>query len=152
MIISYFDSKEYSEIKKAHPLFEKAFAAAEKLLCSDPANGRHDVDGEDVYINVSTYETNPLNDDRRFENHRDYIDIQILISGKEIIGFAPMSALDVTDEDRPDYELFGMVEEFDKVMLTPGKFAVIYPDEPHAPGLAADKPEQVRKMVIKVRA
>lgn len=152
MIISYFDSKEYSEIKKAHLLFEKAFAAAEKLLCSDPANGRHDVDGEDVYINVSTYETNPLNDDRRFENHRDYIDIQILISGKEIIGFAPMRALDVTDEYRPDYELFGMVEEFDKVMLTPGKFAVIYPDEPHAPGLAADKPEQVRKMVIKVRA
>ena len=151
MIISYFDSKEYSEIKKAHPLFEKAFEAAEKLLVSDPVNGRHDVDGEKVYINVSTYETNPINEDRRFENHRDYIDIQILLSGKELIGFAHRDSLTVTDEYRPDYELFGMVEEFDKVVLTPGKFAVIYPNEPHAPGLAAGGPEAVRKMVIKVR-
>jgi YhcH/YjgK/YiaL family protein len=152
MVISYFDSKEYADIKKSHPMFEKAFDAAEKLLLTDPADGRYDVEGDDVYIAVSTYETKPLNGDRRFEAHREYIDIQLLLSGRELIGFAPMSALEVTDEYRPDYELYGMVDIFDKVMLEKGKFAVIYPGEPHAPGLAADKPEQVRKMVIKVRA
>ena len=152
MIISYFNSKEYDAIKKMHPMFEKALAEAEKLICTDPSDGRYEVAGDDAYIMVSTYETNPINDERRFETHRDYIDIQLLLSGRELIGFAPLSALAVTDEYRPDYELYGMVDEFDRVILEKGKLTVIYPNEPHAPGLAVNVPEKVRKIVIKIRA
>lgn len=152
MVISYFDSKEYSEIKKTHPLFEKAFDAVEKLILTAPEDGRYDVEGDDAYIMVSTYETKPVNSERRFESHREYIDIQLLLEGRELIGFSPVKALAVTDEYRPDYELYGMVDCFDKVILEKGKFAVIYPNEPHAPGLAANVPEKVRKIVIKVRA
>jgi len=152
MIISYFDSKEYEEIKKAHPLFPKGLEAARASLENPPTDGRHDVDGDNIYIMVSTYTTNPINEDRRFESHKDYIDVQLLLEGKEIIGFAPKSELTVTDPYRPDYELYGMVDEFDKVLLTNGKFAIIYPDEPHAPGLAAGEPNGVRKAVIKIKA
>ena len=152
MIVSYFNSKEYGEIKKSHPLFEKAFDAVEKLLLADPENGRYDVDGDNVYIMVSSYETNPINADRRFESHREYIDVQTLLEGREIIGFEKREALTVTDEYRPDYELFAMVDEFDRVVIEKGKFTVIYPGEPHAPGLATKSPEKVRKIVIKVKA
>ena len=151
MIVSYFNSKEFEAIKKSDPLFEKSFDALEELLRGEPENGRHEVAGDDAYIMVSGYETNPINADRRFESHRDYIDIQILLSGKEIIGFAKRDDLTVTDEYRPDYELFGMVEDFDRVILEKGKFAIIYPNEPHAPGLALNAPEKVKKVVIKVR-
>lgn len=152
MVISCFDRAEYDEIKKSHPLFAKAFDAVEKLTLTDPSDGRYDVDGDNVFINVSTYETNPINSERRFEAHRDYIDIQLLLEGREIIGFAHPASLTVTDEYRPDYELFGMIDSFDKIILEKGKFAVIYPNEPHAPGLAAGMPEKVRKIVVKVKA
>ena len=153
MIISNFNSKEYAEIKKAHPLFEKGLEAAKRFLENPPAtDGRHEVDGDDVYIMVSSYTTNPVNSDRVFESHKDYIDVQLLLEGKEMIGFADKEELTVTVPYTPDYELYAMVDEFDKVILTKGKFAIIYPDEPHAPGLAAGEPCAVRKIVIKIKA
>ena len=117
-----------------------------------PENGRHEASGDDAYIMVSEYETNPVNEERRFETHREYIDIQLLLEGREVIGFAKREDLDVTDEYRPDYELYGMIDDFDRVVLEKGKFVVIYPNEPHAPGLAAGAPERVKKVVVKVKA
>ena len=152
MIISYFDSKEFEGIKRSHPLFGKAFDALAELLKGSPENGRHEVAGDDAYIMVSEYQTNPINADRRFETHRDYIDIQLLLEGRELIGLAKKEDLAVTDEYRPDYELYGMVDEFDRVILEKGKFVIIYPGEPHAPGLAVGEPERVRKVVVKVKA
>ena len=152
MIISRFDSNEYESIKRTSPLFEKAFDALEGLLRGEIADGRHEVEGDDAYIMVSSYTTNPVNEDRRFETHRDYIDVQLLLEGKELVGFADKKDLAVTDPYRPDYELYGMIKEFDKVILTEGKFVVIYPSEPHAPGLAAEEPQSVRKVVIKIKA
>ena len=152
MIVSYFNSKEFEAVKKSNPLFEKAFDALEELLRTEPEKGRHEVAGDDAYIMVSEYETNPINEDRRFEAHREYIDIQLLLEGREILGFAKRDDLDVTDEYRPDYELFGMTEDFDRIVLEKGKFAVLYPEEPHAPGLALNAPEKVKKVVIKIKA
>ena len=152
MIVSYFNSKEFEAIKKSDPLVEKAFDALEELLRTVPEVGRYDVAGDDAYIMVSEYETNPINEDRRFETHRDYIDIQLLLEGREVIGFAKRDDLEVTDEYRPDYELYGMIEDFDRVVLEKGKFTVIYPPEPHAPGLVLNVPERVKKVVIKVKA
>ena len=152
MIISYFDSKEFEGIKGSHPLFGKAFDVLEGLLSGVPTDGRYDVAGDDAYIMVSTYETKPVNEERRFETHRDYIDVQLLLEGRELVGFAKKEDLCVTDEYRPDYELYGMVDEFDRVILEKGKFVIIYPREPHAPGLAAGVPQRVRKAVIKVKA
>ena len=152
MIISGFGSKEFEGISKLSPLFEKSFARLFEMMKSEIGDGNYEVEGDDAYIAVSTYETKPLNGDRRFEAHRDYIDIQILLEGKEMIGFADKKALTVTDPYRPDYELYGMVNEFDKVILEGEKFVVIYPGEPHAPGIAAAEPMKVRKAVIKIKA
>ena len=150
MIASYFNSKEFEGIKELHPLFGKAFDALKDLWNAE--DGRYDVSGDDAYIVISSYETNPVTSERRFEAHRDYIDIQLLLEGRELIGFAARDALTVTDEYRPDYELYGMIEEFDRVILERGKFVIIYPNEPHAPGLAVNVPERVRKVVVKVKA
>ena len=152
MIVSKFGSKEFEGIKKLSPLFEKSFERLFELMKGEIKDGRYDVEGEDAYIAVSTYESKPINADRRFETHRDYIDVQLLLEGREIIGFADKNDLTVTDPYQPDYELYGMINEFDKIILEGEKFAVIYPSEPHAPGLAADNPAKVRKVVIKIKA
>ena len=152
MIISRFGSKEFEGISKLSPLFEKSFDRPFEMMKGEIEDGNYAVEGEDAYIAVSTYETKPLNADRRFEAHRDYIDVQLLLEGREMIGFADKKDLTVTDPYRPDYELYGMINEFDRVILEGEKFVVIYPGEPHAPGLAADNPAKVRKVVIKIKA
>ena len=93
-----------------------------------------------------------MSSERLFESHKDYIDIQILAKGREMIGFAPEEALTVTTpyNKEGDYELYSMVDDLDKVILTEGKLAVIFPGEPHAPGIAYGGTEKVKKAVIKI--
>ena len=50
--------------------------------------GKTVVDGTNVYINRDTYIAKPL-EECFFENHENYIDIQIVLKGKEIIGGRP---------------------------------------------------------------
>ena len=152
MNLTYIGSKVYEDLKASSPVFEKALNYLEKLIVELPENGRYEVDGDKIYINVSSYETKPVSNERLFESHKDYIDIQVMVKGREMIGFAPEEALTVTTpyNKEGDYELYAMADDIDRVIFTEGKLAVIYPGEPHAPGLACGSPENVKKAVIKV--
>lgn len=75
-----------------------------------------------------------------------------MMKGDIADGRYDVKELTATGESGEDYRLYGMIEEFDKVILTKGSFAIIYPNEPHAPALAAGDPLRVRKAAIKVKA
>ena len=48
------------------------------------ADGRTDIDGDRLYASVASYETG-LHEKRRFEAHRKFIDVQVLLEGEEAI-------------------------------------------------------------------
>jgi len=52
------------------------------------ADGRHPIDGDDVFALVSTYETGPSTE-KRFETHRRHVDLQYVADGHERILHAP---------------------------------------------------------------
>lgn len=52
-------------------------------LQKNPVLGRYDFENE-VYINVEKYEPVSFGE-KEFEAHRDYVDVQILLKGKENI-------------------------------------------------------------------
>jgi YhcH/YjgK/YiaL family protein len=110
---------------------------------------RYYVDGEDLFFFLATYETQPVNDTP--EAHIKYIDIQCLLSGKEHMNVGALE--DMTDEvlPRPDGDIRFYHGPTDTVTLSPGKFAVLFPGDAHAPNIAVDAPEKVRKVVVKVK-
>ncbi|MFC1770208.1 YhcH/YjgK/YiaL family protein, partial [Nitrospirota bacterium] len=64
--------------------------------------GKYEIDGENIFAILSTYETSHR-EERRPEAHREYVDIQILLSGKEIIEWYPIEGMNVEleyDESR----------------------------------------------------
>ena len=64
----------------------------EKLASYDLASlepGRHEL-GDGNYMNVDVGETHPAAE-RTMEAHREYIDIQTVIEGDEIIGYQPFA-------------------------------------------------------------
>lgn len=129
--------------------------ALDFLLRPDLASlpdGRVDVDGDRVFALPQRYETmNAL--PPRFEYHRKYIDIQFIVSGEEIIGWAPAERMTVTDAyDRDKDIAFGTVAAgaMTPVLLRAGQMAILYPEDGHAPRLAAGKPSAVHKIVMKV--
>lgn len=52
-------------------------------------NGRHEIDGMNVYANVMELETVPW-EEAKYESHRDYTDIQYIVEGCEVMTYAPV--------------------------------------------------------------
>lgn len=112
-------------------------------------DGKHVIDGENVFVNVMQADTKA--DKNEYEFHEDYYDIQIDIVGNEDILFASQFQ-EITKSYRKDGDIgFGTCQCEALCHLGPLRFAVCEPGEPHLPGLAAGgKEDRIRKAVIKV--
>ncbi|HSN65255.1 MAG TPA: YhcH/YjgK/YiaL family protein, partial [Fusibacter sp.] len=69
--------------------------------------GKHQIEGEDVFILIQEYETKSI-DAASFEAHRKYVDIQLILSGEEWIGYAPVQSLSSIEpyDDSKDIAFF----------------------------------------------
>ena len=112
--------------------------------------GRYDVD-EDFYYLIQEYETKPRAE-AKLEAHREWIDIQYMIKGQEVIELEDISKVESITEYEPDVEFFKVPETMCKVSITDGAYMIIYPSNAHMPGVAVnDQPQKVKKCVGKVR-
>ncbi len=132
------------------PLFRAiCFAAGFDPLNAD---GRYEIESENIFAIVSSYETTPASR-TSFEIHRKYADIQIVIGGEEKIEVSPASDLkEAGDYDEAkDKATMESPKDSTGLVMRPGVFAVIYPNEAHRPNCDLHGKSQVRKIVLKVR-
>jgi YhcH/YjgK/YiaL family protein len=118
---------------------------------ADKPTGKHVIDGSDLFVLVQEYTTKELADSM-WEAHHAYADIHCVISGKETIGYASdATALRATSpyDSAGDAELLEGIGDF--ITCAPGTFALLFPYEPHMPCVAVDSPENVKKIVIKIK-
>ena len=111
--------------------------------------GRYEVEGSDLYFMVQRYQSKEKNDTP--EAHKNYIDIQYLLSGEELIGVGALA--DMTEEvtANPDSDFWLYHGPLSNIKLGNGYFTVLFPQDAHAPGIAVDAPAPVKKVVVKVR-
>ena len=88
--------------------------------------------------------------------HRDYIDVQYMVHGHELIGFYPDCKDGVVQEDlleEKDVLFYEERSDVNELMLpmTDGCYAVFFPEDVHRPCCMMDAPEDVKKIVLKVR-
>ena len=115
--------------------------------------GNYDLQGKDIYVQVIDMATRPFAETRP-EVHRQYIDVQFLVSGREKIGVAADTGNNAVAEDllaQRDLLFYGGMENESALTMTPGSFAVFMPSDVHRPACAFDQPEPIRKVVVKVR-
>ena len=131
-------------------------AAGLKFLAAEDLDslqcGRHDILGDECYALVEDYLTTPR-DGRRWEAHRDHIDIQCVVSGRELLGCADLRQMQSTEYDPArDMEFLEFPASPDGRfrLIEAGTFVILRPANAHMPGVAVDEPEQVRKVVVKV--
>lgn len=134
------------------PRFEKAFAFLKQVTDQTPV-GRHEIAGDDIYAFVQQHSTKPVSE-RQYESHRQYIDVQYVQRGREIIYWAPLPLLtNVTmpfDAEK-DAALYGLIPDGVPVQVRAGQFALLFPEDGHIPSCAWDQPAEVLKVVVKVR-
>jgi YhcH/YjgK/YiaL family protein len=114
--------------------------------------GRHDIVGDSVYVILQKPRTRPPSEGK-FEAHQNYIDIQCLIAGEEVIGITPVENLKVTTPYDPakDIAFYAVPEKFGKIPLNPGQFTVLFPADGHLPLCPAGNPMEIHKAVVKVK-
>jgi YhcH/YjgK/YiaL family protein len=115
-------------------------------------NKTHTIDGKSSYAIISEYQTkNP--EDARFELHHNYIDIQYVVDGEELLGIAPLSAKKaelVPYNPGSDIE-FMTVSDSTVYHATPDKFFILFPSEIHRPSVKVNENSHVKKCVVKVK-
>lgn len=111
--------------------------------------GRTELSGNDVYINVMEA-TAASADEQGFEIHKNYMDIQIDLSGTEIIQIGDLSSMKV-EAYTPESD-FGSVscKALTSCTMGSGNFIICMAGEPHKPGIAADADTALKKCVFKI--
>ncbi len=146
-----YDSLKHIEFYKGiHPGVYRALEILRDTDFSQLEDKRYEVDGDNLFFFLQSYETKPDNDTP--EAHRKYIDIQFLVSGREKMGVAPLEDMSEEVEARPDGDIWFYRGPMDYITLTAGdRFAVLWPGDAHAPSIAVDSPAPCRKCVVKVK-
>ncbi len=114
-------------------------------------SGRIDVDGDNVWCNVASY-TVEAKDEVKYEAHRKYADVQIMVEGEEIIGYSNINDCTITEDFKPDNDIAFMTS--DKGVMIPlrkGYFMALYPEDAHAPCLKSENSDFAQKLVFKVK-
>lgn len=112
--------------------------------------GRNEVDGDAVFINRMNYNT--MEETKAFfEAHEQYVDIHVLLSGKEQIGVTDIAHMAETDRDvNTDFIGYeGKTEAY--CHMEPGKVLVAFPRDAHKVKIKVAESELVEKVVIKVK-
>ncbi len=111
--------------------------------------GRYELEGDDIFYMVQSYETDPYK--TVSEAHKKYIDIQFMVDGEEIVGVAPFSAEKTGTEAKPENDVWFYECHTEPLTLFKNSFMVLYPNDLHCPGVAVDNPLTCRKVVVKVK-
>ncbi len=136
-------------VKNLHPLFKTLFSYVEShdLLHADL--GRIDVARDELFI--MNVEADAVSAQKQLlELHHQYIDVHILLEGRERIGWKATD--DLTQEVKAyssdgDCALYSDVPTM-WVDLLPGQFVIVYPEDAHAPCIGEGK---IRKLIAKVK-
>lgn len=114
-------------------------------------NGKYEILGEDVFINIQEYTSKPETDGK-WEAHRKYIDIQVLIKGSEKIGVGEIQDFTTTEayDEEKDVEFLTTNSSQQFITMRENDYIILYPYDVHMPQISIDKPSAVKKAVVKV--
>ncbi|MCK9281898.1 MAG: YhcH/YjgK/YiaL family protein [Melioribacteraceae bacterium] len=134
-----------------NPNLEKAFDFLRKKDLFALEIGKHEIDGENSFALVSEYKSKDLLNGR-WEAHKNYLDIQLILKGKEKFGFSNLKEMTaVTAEYSVENDIMFFEGRGNFLELTAGYFVMVFPGDSHMPGIDADEKTDVRKIVVKVK-
>lgn len=133
-----------------NPHYDKALDFIKTNDLNSLANGKHIIDGGNLWVNIVDAELREAKD-AKFEAHNKYIDIQVPLSASEQFGVKPRKDCkqpigEFNDTD--DYILFeDEIETIETVKA--GEMIVFTPDTAHAPLIGKGK---IHKAIFKVKS
>ena len=130
-----------------HPRLDDALDRINEGFLSTVGPQTQQLEGEALYVTRFTYDTLPI-EETFFEAHKRYLDIHLMMEGEERVDIASPEGLTLFEQKGDFYAYRGEAEQ--SLVLRPGSFLVVFPEDAHRIKIAVDKPETVSKVVFKV--
>lgn len=132
--------------------FEKAFKFLKDNDLEKLEDGKYEIDSDKVFASVQTYVTKDEKD-KKFESHKNYIDIQYIVKGKEFMGWTPLDKLSIKGaySKEKDIAFYDDCQFYSKINVEDKSYCIFFPTDAHKPGCTFDKPTEIKKVVVKVK-
>ena len=137
--------------ESSSPRIKTALDYLAKTDFSKMADGRFDLDGNNLFALLQRYDSIPI-EQGKWEYHRKYIDIQYIAEGVEQIGFQSIDKMKDIVEYNPEKDIAFQNGEGNYVTVNKNSFCIFFPQDSHQPKIAAGKiSSKVVKVVIKIK-
>ena len=129
-------------------LWDAAFAFLKTAGLDTLAPGKYPIAGDAVFATVT--ETPSHNrEEVKWESHKNYIDLQSVIHGKEEIGIADTAQATIVKPYSPDVINYSAEGKY--YVADPGIFFLFFPNDAHRPTIKVPGYDVVKKIVIKIQ-
>ena len=136
------DIKKYAALL---PGIEEAFDAVNALEDFEPKTVQLS-DGNRFFVAVGTTKEPDV-----AEAHRKYLDIQYIVKGKEVVGWADLAACTPADAFSEENDIGFYSGDFNYITVNEGICYVVFPEDAHMPGRHLDVPNDFVKIVVKLK-
>ena len=141
--------KNKAQYAALHPRFQQVFDFIDNNDVASLPCGRHDIDGDNIYVVVQEWDLRELKE-ARLELHRKYIDIQMLLSGpNEVFGWSEKKDCLTPEADFDEAKDVQFFTDTPQCFYSVGKgqFSILFPEDGHAPMLGEG---HVKKCIFKI--
>jgi len=141
------NSQQYKTISEK---MDKAFQYLQETDLKGLEPGRYELDGDNLFVLIQAYEAKAI-EDGKCEAHKKYIDIQYIIDGSELMGYAPVEGMEIVDPYSEAKDRYFVKWEGDLINYSEGMFAIFFPQDAHMPGISNGECPSIKKAVVKIR-
>ena len=111
--------------------------------------GKTVVDGDNVYINVMDATAQPI-EERSYEIHKNYMDIQMDLVGVERIDTGDCTKMEVGEYNAEKDVAKATAVDLAQCLIGSENFIICMAGEPHKPNIAVSEDTVLKKAVCKV--
>ncbi len=148
-------SIDIAQLRKHYEQYPERWETAFKFLSEVDTSklefGRIDL-SEDVYANFAEYTTQDI-EGSVYESHKDYIDIQYVVSGQEYIALnndtASLTVTKTYDKEK-DYMNYAY-DGAEMLLANNSRYFIFFPTDAHMPCIKVNEKGKVKKLVVKVK-
>lgn len=145
MIVCPF--KDLGRYAAVIPGLEEAVKAVSELKSMEPATVA--LSGSNKIL-VQQGTTKPAQG-QLLEAHREFLDIQYIVKGRETVGWAPVETLTLDGEFNTAKDKGMYSGHCDFMDIAEGYCYVVFPEDAHMPGSHLQTPSEYQKLVIKLK-
>ena len=143
IICPWKDIMRYAPVVKG---LEEAVAAVNALTEYEDKKVYPLSDGNRFFISATTTKAPAL-----AEAHREFLDIQYVVKGKEVVGWADLADCKPEGEFNETKDVGKYSGKFEYITVPEGICYVVFPEDAHMPSCHLDTPNDFVKVVVKLK-